>query len=45
MRCQFVWWSEWKGFRFARFERGMAKIYAWSLVLGWLEVRKWAKSR
>lgn len=40
---QFVWWfPDWKGFGFYRYERGMARIYRWSLVLGFVEVRRWA---
>lgn len=38
---QFIWWPEWRGIKFARFERGLARIYQWSLVLGWLEIRRW----
>ncbi len=40
---QIVWWPEWRGFAFSRFERGLAKIYSWSLVLGFVELRRWAK--
>jgi hypothetical protein len=43
MRLQFVWWFPvWHGFNFHRFETtGIALIYAWTLGLGYLEVRKW----
>jgi hypothetical protein len=37
-----VWWPTWHGFDFYRFKRGMAKIYRWSLVLGFIEIRRWA---
>lgn len=41
MRLQFVLWRDWQGFHFARASQGLALVYDWYAVLGWLEIRKW----
>lgn len=41
---QFVWWwPEWKGVGFYRWSGNWKTIYEWSIRLGWLEVRRWAR--
>jgi hypothetical protein len=43
-RYQLVWWwPEWNGVGFFRFTGSWKMIYIWSLQLGYLEVRRWAK--
>jgi len=37
----FSWFPEYKGFHFGYFKNGMALIYKWSLILGFIEIRKW----
>jgi len=34
------WWGEWQGFGFHRWEPPLDKTYVWSLLLGWLELRR-----
>jgi len=41
-RYQFIWWPRWYGVRGRKqFTAGLALVYEWSLMLGWLEIRKW----
>jgi hypothetical protein len=45
-RYQFIWWFPcWNGFHFTRFKLGLALIYEWSLMLGYVEIRKWRNER
>jgi len=34
------WWPDWHGFRFHRWEGPLGNTYRWSLLLGWLELRR-----
>lgn len=42
-RFQFVWW--WRPrFGIERYyDCGMSRIYRWALLLGFLEIRRWAR--
>lgn len=41
-RFQFVWWfPRWSRPRLHRWEGDLRKIYRYSLILGWLEIRRW----
>ena len=41
-KYQFVnWFPYWVGFGFKRWIGSMIYIYAWSLTLGFFEIRKW----
>lgn len=35
------WFPYWKGIRFFRWEDSMRFVYEWSIVLGFIEIRKW----
>jgi hypothetical protein len=35
------WFPEWKGLALGRWKGSMRFIYDWSLVLGFIEIRKW----
>jgi hypothetical protein len=41
-RYQLVFWPEWKGIQFIRFEGSRLSIYRWTLFLGVVELRRWA---
>ena len=37
-----TWFPDWKGFKYTNFkETPLATIYHWSLLLGFIELRKW----
>ena len=44
MKYQIVnWYPDWKGFGKKKWKGGMAYVYEWSLLLGFIEIRKWTK--
>lgn len=36
------WFPYWHGIKFAHWQNDMRHIYDWSLILGFIEIRKWA---
>ncbi len=44
-RFQLVWWwPAWQGVKFLRRTDSLRVIYRWHLVLGFVEVRRWAEN-
>lgn len=35
-----LWWPEWQGLGLHRWDGALARTYHWSLLLGWLELRR-----
>lgn len=38
---QFVWWNKWQGIGIHKWEGAMSSIYRYSILLGFLEIRRW----
>jgi hypothetical protein len=39
-RLLLLWWPKWQGIGFHRWAEPLSRTYAWSVLLGWLEVRR-----
>lgn len=40
-RAQVIFWREWKGLRWHRWQGKMGVLFRGSLILGWIEIRIW----
>jgi hypothetical protein len=40
---QVLFWKQWRGVKRVPWPAPLDRIYSWSLFLGWIEVRRWAR--